>query len=511
MPIFPDETYDALLVVMDDRSRGKTDYFHKKLQETFDKRKYIYYENSNSSEEELWNDIEQKLDTEEIILPVSQRVIFCNYIDIADVDEEWFQSFQRRMEVFKARGMVHDMSQHYHLNFFRYQARKILGEEKQREVFQVLLKLWNIEYQYMRHSEFLIYAGGLRPNIMEQEQEKGILRFLELLSIRDYNKTINVEQFRQSLFVLGETEYYERHAQKCEEELKKLDSWSRHAKDENLNDFASGLNSIVSECTRKLQERMQIFQKESGLYPMSTRDYIKEGGLFRRTRYVRPQGVPGRLRAEKKKEIISFCNQIKNSEEKEEWKKSLALQLHYPDLLKLSQEWNDGKIQTMLKNSINNYMAELQLGEGQLTVEECEIFQAAIYSWFEEFAQENLIKEKMIEMREEKEGKKLQLEDEFRRASIFPDIRTCFSQIKINTRFQVPSVVQAQEVEQIAMINSEIGQEWQTKGYDIAGVRDEKTAVMNNMYPYEIVYMKFGKYIDLTSEQTEQQLRMVFR
>ena len=95
MPIFPDETYDALLVVMDDRSRGKTDYFHKKLQETFDKRKYIYYENSNSSEEELWNDIEQKLDTEEIILPVSQRVIFCNYIDIADVDEEWFQSFQR--------------------------------------------------------------------------------------------------------------------------------------------------------------------------------------------------------------------------------------------------------------------------------------------------------------------------------------------------------------------------------------------------------------------------------
>ena len=311
--------------------------------------------------------------------------------------------------------------------------------------------------------------------------------------------------------MLGETEYYERHAQKCEEELKKLDSWSRHAKDENLNDFASGLNSIVSECTRKLQERMQIFQKESGLYPMSTRDYIKEGGLFRRTRYVRPQGVPGRLRAEKKKEIISFCNQIKNSEEKEEWKKSLALQLHYPDLLKLSQEWNDGKIQTMLKNSINNYMAELQLGEGQLTVEECEIFQAAIYSWFEEFAQENLIKEKMREMREEKEGKKLQLEDEFRRASIFPDIRTCFSQIKINTRFQVPSVVQAQEVEQIAMINSEIGQEWQTKGYDIAGVRDEKTAVMNNMYPYEIVYMKFGKYIDLTSEQTEQQLRMVFR
>lgn len=50
------------------------------------------------------------------------------------------------------------------------------------------------------------------------------------------------------------------------------------------------------------------------------------------------------------------------------------------------------------------------------------------------------------------------------------------------------------------------------KGYDITEVRDEQIAVMNNLYPYEIVYMKFGKYIDLTNgEQTEQQLRMVFR
>lgn len=101
MPVFPDETYDALLVVMDDRSQGKTEYFHKKLQETFDRRKYIYYQNSDSSEDELWSDIEQKLETEEIILPVSQRVIFCNYIDLADVNEEWLQCFRNRMRVFK--------------------------------------------------------------------------------------------------------------------------------------------------------------------------------------------------------------------------------------------------------------------------------------------------------------------------------------------------------------------------------------------------------------------------
>lgn len=182
---------------------------------------------------------------------------------------------------------------------------------------------------------------------------------------------------------------------------------------------------------------------------MSTRDYIERRVLFRRS-YVRPEGVPRRLQDEKKKEIVSFCNQIKNSEEKEEWKKNLTLQLHYPDLLKLSQEWREGRLQIMVKNSVNNYISEMQLA-----AEECEVFQKAVYSWIEEFAQENLITEKMREMREDREGKELQLKDEFNRASIFSDLRTCFSQIKEKTRFQVPAVIQAQEVEQIAMINSE--------------------------------------------------------
>lgn len=60
------------------------------------------------------------------------------------------------------------------------------------------------------------------------------------------------------------------------------------------------------------------------------------------------------------------------------------------------------------------------------------------------------------------------------------------------------------------MINSEVERDWRERGYNINEVRDDQIAVMNNLYPYEIVYMKFGKYIDLTGEQTERQLGMVF-
>lgn len=511
MPVSLNGTYDALLVVMDDCSQGRTEYFHKRLQETFDRKKYIYYQNSNFSEEELWNDVKQRLNSGEIILPHSQRVIFCNYIDLVDVNEEWLQCFRKRMKSFKSHGMVRDLSQHYHLNFFRYQDINTLSEEKQKEVFNVLSHLWDMEYQYMYHSEFLIHAGGLSSNLAEQE--KGIVRFLELLSIRDYDKVINIGQFEKSLFVFGETEYYARHAQKCEEKKEELRAWLEDAKDERLKDFAGSLNELVSEKVEKLKERLQDFQRESGLYPMNACDYIEGRRNLRnwfRRHYIRPEGVPRRLQDEKKKEIINFCNGIQNSTEKEEWKKNLVLKFHYPDLLRLSREWRDGRLQTMLKNSISSYVSEKQVIG--LKEEECGLFREAIYSWIEEFAQENLATERLREIREDKEGRRLKLEDEFSRASIFPDLQTCFSEVKTETRFQVPAVVQAQEVGQVAMINSEVERDWRERGYNIDGVRDEQIAVMNNLYPYEIVYMKFGKYIDLTNgEQMEQQLRMVFR
>ena len=242
---------------------------------------------------------------------------------------------------------------------------------------------------------------------------------------------------------------------------------------------------------------------------MNACDYIEEKRSLRnvfRRHYIRPKGVPRRLQDEKKKEIINFCNGIQNSTEKEEWKKNLVLKFHYPDLLNLSREWRDGKLQTMLKSSISSYVSEKQVIG--LEEEECGLFQKAIYSWIEEFAQENLETERLREMREDKEGRRLKLEDEFSKASIFPDLQTCFSEIKTETRFQVPAVVQAQEVGQVAMINSEVERDW--RGYNINEVRDDQIAVMNNLYPYEIVYMKFGKYIDLTGEQTERQLGMVF-
>lgn len=45
MPVSLNGTYDALLVVLDERDAGNDSFFQKEMEHIFDKRKYVYYQN----------------------------------------------------------------------------------------------------------------------------------------------------------------------------------------------------------------------------------------------------------------------------------------------------------------------------------------------------------------------------------------------------------------------------------------------------------------------------------
>ena len=115
----------------------------------------------------------------------------------------------------------------------------------------------------------------------------------------------------------------------------------------------------------------------------------------------------------------------------------------------------------------------------------------------------------MQEERNEKAAELFKNVNELERASAFSDLDSCFEQIRSATRYRVPGVITTVDVEQLAIINNQVGQDWKIRGYTIAGIKEQDVIVLNNIYPYEIVYMKFGKYIALNQQNTEQQLQMV--
>lgn len=500
MPVSLNGTYDALLVVLDERDAGNDSFFQKEMEHIFDKRKYVYYQNKSLSAEELWNDLEERISRDEIIFPVSERIVFCTYMDIGDLNQEWMDRFWKRMGIFKNRGMTRDGFQHYHLTFFRHQAKKALGEEKIHVVAESLNELWNPARQSMQHSEFLMYAGGLGANL--NTQEKGMVRFLEILSTQDYARAITVGNYTDALFVLGETEYYERNAQNCREKIEEIQKWLNQERDANLEHFIQGLNIKVSEWVRRYREEMRRFQAGTGLYPISVHEYKPKG--FLRMHYERPTGLHPELKNEKKHCQIEFLKGIADSEEKETWKENALRQMAFEDMQNLFHAWDEGKLQGIIQSAVENAEAAQMLQK-----EEREGIEKAFQKWIDELVMEKAAERRLQEMKSEKGAELLRYENEFARANIFQNLSVCFQQIKTRTGFQVPAVIPPTDMEDIAIINSQVGQDWNMRGYSIAGIRDADVIVLNDIYPYEIVYMKLGKYITLNQSDTEQQLRMV--
>lgn len=501
MPVSLNGMYDALLVILDERNVKNDSFFKKELEQAFDLKKYVYYQNASLNADELWRDLEQKITDEDVILPGSERIVFCTYMDICDLNQEWLECFRERMAVFKTRGMAQDRLQHYYLTFFRYDTKHPLGRDKISDVPRLLNELWNPACQSMHHSEFLMYAGGLGGNL--NAQEKGMIRFLELLSTKDYSKAITIGNFTEALFVLSETEYYEKNAKNCREKIDQIEKWLNQENDPNLDSFVQSIIMKVSEWMNRYQEEMRQFQKGAGLYPISASEYTARGiGPFRK--YERPAGLHPQLKNEKKQCQMKFMNRMASSEEKEAWKGRLRQQMAFCDLNTLSRMWNDGRLKDMIRNVVDHSEAASRLSQ-----EERNSFVEAFKKWVDEFVSEEASESVLQEVRSEKASELFKYENELERASAFSDLDTCFRQIGNATRYRVPGVITTVDMEQLAIINNQVGQNWKMRGYTIAGIPEQDVIVLNNIYPYEIVYMKFGKYITLNQQNTEQQLQMV--
>lgn len=172
--------------------------------------------------EELFMDIVKRTRSHEAMLPASKRMVLCNYVDASQLSEEWLRRYRERMETFMTMAPVKDGFQQYHVTFIRYQAFHKIGE-KQEEVSAVLQKLWDTEERLpMEHTEFLFYEGGL-DNL--DSHEKGAVRLLQLLSMKDYWRVYDRNGFGKALYLLAYEDYYAARAQICKNEIEAITKW----------------------------------------------------------------------------------------------------------------------------------------------------------------------------------------------------------------------------------------------------------------------------------------------
>lgn len=500
MPVAIDQMYDALLVVLDERREGKNAFFKEEVTRAFDKRKMIYCTGADQSAEELYREVNEKIDREEVLFPASERIVFCTYLDMCDLDETWLQRFVERMKLFKERSMVADLSQHYHVNVFRYQAGKGLGE-KQQEVMRTFMQLWDHTNTLMYHTEFLMYKGGIGGTL--DKQERSLIRLLKISGMKGWTNVFSAQNFMGNLYVLSETEYYESRTAECQAKRAEVVNWLNNQKDPNLTNFVTGLNQKMNAWMQRYQEEKRQFKREAGLYPMPADAYTSSGfGPWKR--YCRPEGIHRELQQEEQKWQDAFAERLQNSEEKEPWKAEVVSGMGYRDLFQMSQKWEMGALQKSLKSMAVNCGSAKGIEQEQ-AVKFAELFQ----TWVEELVAEEAAEEKLLEKKEEKEALRTRYETEIARANQFENLQMCFANIKAQTAFQLPAVLVPAPVGEIAMINGEIAGQWARQGYQIAGVLENTVLIWEAIFPYEIVYLKIGKCGTLNLQETEQRLRTI--
>lgn len=490
--------YDALVIVLDERNNTSLkgdSFFERELNTVFEANKLIYHKNSQVSAEELFMDLAQKTRNHETMLPASQRMIICNYVDANNLSGEWFERYKARMETFMTMAPVRDGFQQYHITFIRYQAFQQIGE-KQEEVFEVLQKIGE-ESMPMRHAEFLLYAGGL-DNL--DFHEKGVVCLLQLLTMKDYWRMYEHTQFDHALYLLAYEDYYAQRAQICKSEIEDIKKWLENAADPDFVNLELESKSVLSAILHHYNDEMRKFKRSSGLYPVSITEYSKHGvGPF--TKYERNTRKHPELEKEKERYQRGFLNQLENSDEKKQFIQKLQDHMNYPDVQAYAAEAEKGMVRSRIKSIIESSFE-------RASAEEKTIFEEILNTWIEEF-----LNGKMKELEKEKrrrEDIKTQKEFETLQANHYDTLQECFDRIKGDVTFQAPAEIVPMTVGEITLVNGEVGSNWIDHGYHIEGIPDERVAILPAIAPCEIQYMKLGKYIDLNDgEQTKQKLRQI--
>lgn len=501
-PINLDTAYDALIVVLDEReelSSEEDSFFRRELSMILEAKKFIYYKNNPMNAEELFMDIVKRTRSHEAMLPASKRMVLCNYVDASQLSEEWLRRYRERMETFMTMAPVKDGFQQYHVTFIRYQAFHKIGE-KQEEVSAVLQKLWDTEERLpMEHTEFLFYEGGL-DNL--DSHEKGAVRLLQLLSMKDYWRVYDRNGFGKALYLLAYEDYYAARAQICKNEIEAITKWMETSKDPELVNFELEAKNVLTSGLYRYEEEMRKFRQHRGLYPVSIQEYTAHGfGPFKT--FTRNTGKHPELEKEKVKYQKSFLDGLESSDEKEQFLGKLQENMNYPDFRAYISEMESGGLQSRIRRV-------LESGFEKADREEKEMFEQLLNRWMEEF-----LNEKGKELETEKrrrENIRTQKEFESLQANHFDTLALCFETIRKELSYQAPAQIVPVTVAEIALVNSEVGSNWMEQNYHIEGIEDEKAAILPAIAPSEIQYLKFGKYIELDDgENTKQKLRDILR
>lgn len=486
-----DNTQGAVTVFFDEQT--EEDIIEAQMREVYaEHRQYLYLTKLPESGKEFVQFLKKQRQAGDLAVPKGARMVFCHYLELRNLTEEWITAFYERAYDFrKSMGVNTTTFEQHYIFCFRYEVNTLEEDEKERA--RELLKKLVDGNEMISRQIYLLRIQGL--DIFDN-QEKGLVQMLHLISRNSYAVTLKgINTYKTYINMISYADYFENRVKSRQEQIKKIDAWMSEVSDPDLNRLKDAVKLSVAAPADTLGREMRGFSRRIPLYPANINDFRKKGFwpfVSYESTITRNNPIVARMR---KKFVAEKSVILADGADLSEPIRICEEEYNYKDYELLDEKLKDAGF---LQDTLGD------IGKQDEAVKELAL---KVIERFMKKAQ------KLASSREETKKAKLserkQCLRELDKYDDYANLEECFNAIDLATQPKPIAGKYPDNVNTVVLVNDRCYNDWNSKGYDVQGVGT--AYYYKNLGPCEIVMIKEYAMVNLADENADDNLRILFR
>ena len=487
-----ENTQGAVTVFFDEQT--EENIIEAQMREVYaNSRQYLYLKKLPGSGKEFVQFLKKQRQAGDLSVPRGERIVFCHYLELRNLTEEWIDAFfERAYDFRKSMGMNTTTFEQHYIFCFRYEVNT-LEEEEEKERAEGLLKKLVEGNEMISRQIYLLRIQGLDTY---DNQEKGLVQMLHLISRISYAVTLKaINAYKTYINMISYADYFENRVKSRQEQIKKIDAWMSEISDPDLNRMKEAIRLSAAAPADALGREIRGFSRRIPLYPASINDFRKRGFwpfISYESTITKNNPIVAKMR---KKFVAEKSAMLANGADIREPIRICGEEYNYKDYEILDEKLRD-----------SGFVQELMGDIGKQDEAVKELTERII---------ERVLKriQKLASSRDDVKKAKLserkQCLRELDKYDDYANLEDCFYAIDHATQPNPIAGKYPDSVNTIALVNDRCYNDWNSKGYDVQGVGT--AYYYKNLGPCEIVMIKEYAMVNLADENTDDNLRILFR
>lgn len=264
-----EDAFDALTIFIDER-KEPSEEVKKKAAQLFRQQEYLFVERPGFSGEGFVKFLRDELDSMNVMLPRSNRLLTCFFLELTRLSDNWIDSFFEIARALRRFQPTYEIFSQHFVICLSYNTGDIEAAEWG-DYFRLLQRLGREEIARFSKHIYLLRGEGFNNPI--EYQERGMVQLLHILSRRDYRRVDEpMDIYKNFLKMISFSEFYADQANECERQINSIADWLDIIHDPNLSLLIRELVELSEAPIQDLRREARTFSQRQGLFPVNVQD-----------------------------------------------------------------------------------------------------------------------------------------------------------------------------------------------------------------------------------------------